>query len=178
MNLFLVGMMGSGKTSVGKRLSRRLGYRFLDTDQFIEQTTGTSISEIFRTCGEAHFRELEARLAKRLERLDNYVVSTGGGFLTAPGNLERLKAAGVVVFLNAARADILKRLAHDTKRPKVQEGDLEGTVDRLLAERMPLYTQAHVTVPTEGRSPHRVAGEIIRRIGELRGDAPAASTAC
>ncbi len=168
MNLILVGMMGSGKTSVGKRLARRLGYRFLDTDHYIEANTGQTIAEMFAEHGEAHFRELEARLAARLHKLDNYVLATGGGFLTPEGNLERVKAAGVTVFLNAMLEDILKRLQHDRRRPKVQGGDLQETITTLFQERLPLYSQSDITVDTRGKTAYRVAGEIIRRIGEAR----------
>ncbi len=164
MNVALIGFMGSGKTSVGRRLSRRLGYRFVDTDHFIEQELGCTIGEVFASKGEAHFRELETRLARRLALLDNTVISTGGGFAITSGNLELLKQAGPVVFLKAALEDILQRLERDTRRPKLQEGDLRGTVTRLLEQRLPRYAQADFTVETGTKGMNRVAGEIIRLV--------------
>ncbi len=162
MNLVLVGFMASGKTAVGRRIARRLGYGFLDMDQHIEREVGCSISQLFEIEGEAYFRTLETRLLSHLHKLDNYVVSTGGGVLTTEGNLEILRKVGVTAFLNADREEILKRLERDTRRPKLQEGGLEETVARLLDERMPLYTQCDITIDTKGKTANRVAGEIIR----------------
>ena len=174
MNLVLVGFMGSGKTVVGKNVSRRIGYSFLDTDHFIEKELGCTIADIFSEKGEAHFRRLEASLAERLDQVDNYVISTGGGILTTPGNLDRLRRAGVVVFLKADPEGIYKRLQRDTKRPMLREGDLRETMERLLAERMPLYHQSDIVVETKGKGINRVAGEIIQRAAEFRAEARAA----
>lgn len=176
MNVALIGFMGSGKTSVGRRLARRLGYRFVDTDHFIEQELGCTVSELFASKGEAHFRELETRLARRLARLDNTVIATGGGFPITPGNLEYLKQAGPVIFLKASLEDILQRLERDTRRPKLKEGNLRETVTRLLEERMPRYAQADFTVETGQKGMHRVAGEIIRLIAGFHRAEPPAPT--
>jgi shikimate kinase len=167
MNVVLIGFMASGKTSVGRRLAQRLGYSFLDTDQFIESELGCTIAEVFSIQGEAYFRELESRLAVRLRDLANTVVSTGGGMPITPGNLERLRAAGAVVFIKAELADILKRLERDTRRPKVQGGDLHETVTRLLGERLPTYEQADLVVESKSKGVNRVCGEIIRYLGNL-----------
>jgi shikimate kinase len=164
MNVVLIGFMASGKTSVGRRLARRLGYRFVDTDHFIEQELGCTIAELFDSRGEPYFRELEARLARRLAQLDNAVISTGGGFAITPGNLELLKQAGPVIFLKASLEDILQRLERDTRRPKLKEGELRETVTRLLDERLPRYAQADFTVETAQKGMNRVAGEIIRLV--------------
>jgi shikimate kinase len=168
MNVVLIGFMASGKTSVGRRLAQRLGYRFLDTDQFIEGEMGCSIAELFTIQGEAYFRDVESRLAARMHGLQNTVISTGGGLPITPGNLEHLKRAGAVVFLKADLEDILKRLERDTRRPKVQGGDLRDTVTRLLVERLPAYEQADLVVESHGKSVNRVCGEIIRYLGTRR----------
>lgn len=173
MNLVLVGFMGSGKTVVGRNISRRIGYGFLDTDHFIEKELGCTIADIFSEKGEAHFRKLETSLAERLDQLDNYVIATGGGILTTPGNLDRLRRAGVVVFLKADPEGIYARLQRDTKRPKLRGGDLRETVERLLAERMPLYDQSDIVVETKGKAINRVVGEIIQRAAEFRAEARA-----
>ncbi len=135
MNVVLVGFMGSGKTAVGRRIAHRLGYTLLDTDQFIEDQVGCTIAQLFEVQGEAYFRELETRLTAHLHKLDNHVISTGGGMLIAPGNPERLRAAGRTVFLNADPEEIMQRLERDTRRPKLKGGELRETVARLLAER-------------------------------------------
>ncbi len=166
MNVVLVGFMASGKSSIGKRLARRLGYRFLDTDQFIEAELGCSIAEIFAIQGEPYFRELETRVLRSLPRLENHIIATGGGIITTPGNMELLKRIGTVVFLNAERKDILARLERDTRRPMVQGGNLEEKVNALLDKRMPLYTQADVIVPTSGRTVNQTASEVLRLVAE------------
>jgi shikimate kinase len=166
MNLVLVGFMASGKTSVGRRVARRLGYRFIDTDHFIESELHCTIAELFVSKGEAHFRELESRLARRLSALTNTVIATGGGMPVQPGNFEALRKAGVVVFLNAAVEEIVQRLERDTRRPKVQGGDLREKVLKLHAERLPVYSQADVIVDTKGKAVNRVAGDLIRQSAE------------
>lgn len=175
MNVVLIGFMASGKTSVGRRLARRLGYTFLDTDQFIEGELGCTIADVFAIQGEPYFRELERRLAARLHQLQNTVVSTGGGMPIAPGNLELLRRAGAVVFLKASLEDILARLERDTRRPKVQGGDLREKVSGLLAERLPVYEQADLVVESHGKGINRVCGEIIRHLPEIKARRDAAA---
>jgi shikimate kinase len=178
MNVVLIGFMASGKSAVGRRVARRLGYRYLDTDRFIESELGCTIAELFATKGEAHFRALESRLARRLKALSNTVIATGGGMPISPGNLDALKQAGTVVFLNADIEEIVQRLERDTRRPKVQGGDLRDTVLRLHGERLPVYGQAHVVVDTKGMSVNHVAGEVIRHVAEaLRAREAAADSA-
>ena len=162
MNVVLVGFMASGKTAVGRRVARRLGYAFLDTDHLIEDELGCSIAELFETQGEAVFRKVESAVAERLDELDNHVISTGGGLLTQPGNIERLRRAGLVVFLQADQEEIIERLQRDTRRPLVQGGDLREKVTRLYGERLPLYAQSDVTIQTKGMSVNKVAAEVIR----------------
>jgi shikimate kinase len=168
MNIVLIGFMASGKTSVGRRLAQRLGYSFLDTDQFIESELGCSIAQVFSIQGEDYFRNLESRIAARLHGLQNTVISTGGGLPITPGNLERLREAGTVVFIKASLEDILRRLERDVRRPKVQGGELRETVSNLLGERLPTYEQADLVVESHGKSVNRVCGEIIRHLAALR----------
>jgi shikimate kinase len=166
MNLVLVGFMASGKSTVGRRIARKLGYCFLDTDQFIEREMGCTIAELFATKGESYFRAIESRLARGLVSLHNTVISTGGGMAISPGNLDALKLAGRVVFLKAAIEDIIKRLERDTRRPKIAGTNLRETVERLYAERMPVYLQCEIVVETASKSLGWVAGEVIRRVAE------------
>ncbi len=169
MNLIMIGFMASGKTSVGRRLAQRLGYSFLDTDQFIESEIGCSIAEIFSIQDEAYFRELETRLASRLHKLNNTVIATGGGMIISPGNKERLQRTGTIIFLKARRQDILERLQRDSRRPKAREGDdMETTVANLMTNRLPVYEQADIVIETGGKSVNRVCGEIIRELASPR----------
>jgi len=172
MNVVLIGFMGSGKTTIGRRLARRLGYRFLDTDQFIEQEIGRTIAEIFASEGESYFRELETRVARRLPQLENTVIATGGGMPMTPGNLDLLKRAGPVVFLKADPEDIIQRLERDTRRPIMQQGNVRDTVTNLLGRRLPVYSQADLVVETGGKGMQRVAGDIIRFMGTFSRSAP------
>lgn len=167
MNVVLVGFMASGKSSVGRRLARRLGYQYLDTDHFIEQHSGLRISEIFSQYGEPFFRGLESKIAARLGGLENTIISTGGGMAAQPGNLAHLKRAGLVVFLKPELEDVIIRLGKDTRRPMVKNGDLRETVTKLWEERLPLYEQSDFTLGTKGKSINRVACEIISQLGWL-----------
>ncbi len=166
MNLVLIGFMASGKTAVGRRLARRLGYGFLDTDQLIENEIGCTIAQFFEIKGEAAFRHLETKLADHLSSLRNYVVATGGGILTTPGNLERLQKAGMVIFLKADQEEIIQRLERDVNRPLVKKGNLRETVERLNAERLPEYSRSDLIIDTRNKGVNRVSGEIIRLIAD------------
>ena len=106
-------------------------------------------------------------MADHLHRLVNTVIATGGGLLMTPGNLERLRRAGPLIFLKVHREDLLKRLERDSRRPKVQGGSLEETVTRLMAERLPVYEQSDLIVETKGKSINRVCGEILRNLANL-----------
>jgi len=171
MNLILVGFMASGKSAVGRRLAHRLGYGFVDTDQVIEEQIGCSIAMIFEQKGEPYFRKLESALAANLSSLHNYIISTGGGMIATPGNLEALKKAGRLVFLNADLEDILERLQRDTNRPKAQGEDLRERMGKLLEARMPYYTQSDYIINTHGKSVNRVAGEVLALLSGKEGKA-------
>ncbi len=172
MNVVLVGFMASGKSSVGRRVAKRLGFRLLDTDQYIESEQGVSVNEIFTHEGEGYFRKLETRLIQRLAGFDSYVFATGGGIVTTPGNMELLKRIGSVVFLNADPEDIVKRLEHDTRRPNVRGEDRREQVHGLLGERMAQYQEADISIETLGKTPNQVAGEVIRRVSGFRREPP------
>ena len=166
MNIVLVGFMASGKTAVGRRVARRLGYSFLDTDQLIEAEIGCSIAKLFEEKGEEAFRRLESAVAENLHQLKNHVISTGGGILTQPDNLERLRRAGLVTFLNADQEEIIERLQRDTRRPLVQGGDVRTKVTTLLAERLAMYAKSDVVIDTKALSVNQVSSLVIRALCE------------
>jgi shikimate kinase len=142
-NIILIGFMGSGKTTVGKRLAERLSYQFSDTDQLLEQRAGDTISHIFTVRGEEYFRNLETDFLKEISRsLNQTVLSTGGGLPLREQNSGLLKEMGYVVFLNASKETTLKRLNGDTSRPLLMGDELDRKVERLLSKRTPIYEAA------------------------------------
>ena len=142
MNFVLCGMMGSGKTALGKNIAAATGRKWLDTDDVIVQRYG-AISEIFATEGEEYFRGLETQVVEELSEQDGYVISTGGGLVLREKNVELLKKNGKILFLRANAETLLKRLSGDTARPLLQgQESLEEKINRLLKERTPAYERA------------------------------------
>ena len=174
-NIVLVGFMGTGKTSTGKVLAQRLGKAFIDMDSRIEEEQGTTIPEIFETKGEAHFRQLEKELVKKISQRANAVVSTGGGTIKDPENVELLKKSGLIVCLTASPEVILERTERKGERPVLDgadEGDRLAAVKKLLAEREQFYRQADYFIDTGELSPLQVAERIVHTLktrGELHG---------
>ena len=151
--VFLVGMMGAGKTTVGRRLARRLGWPFLDADRELEARLGVPIPTIFELEGETGFRKREAQLIDELTQRDPVVLATGGGAVLDPESRQALHARGTVVYLRATPADLWHRLRRDTTRPLLQTEDPRGRIEALVSARDPLYREvAHLTLDT-GRQP-------------------------
>lgn len=163
--LFLVGMMGAGKTTVGKRLARRLGWPFVDADKELEARLGVPVQTIFELEGEAGFRRREAALIDELTRREATVFATGGGAVLDPANREVLAARGRVVYLRASVGDLWHRLRRDKVRPLLRTADPRARIEQLVAARDPLYREvAHVTVDT-GRQPvEQVVDAILARL--------------
>jgi shikimate kinase len=150
-NIFLVGLMGAGKTTVGRALARRLDKRFIDSDHEIETKTGVSIPLIFEIEGEASFRQRESEVIRDLTSLQDVVLATGGGAVLKPENREYLKTRGTVIYLRASVASILQRTGHDKNRPLLQTGDPRQTIERLTKEREPYYLEVADLVVETGR---------------------------
>lgn len=166
-SVFLIGPMGSGKTTVGRLLARRLGYRFADSDAEIEARTGVDVAFIFEKEGEPGFRAREREAIERLTRLPGIVLGTGGGAILAADNRERLAARGVVVYLDTSIAQQLTRTRRSKRRPLLDTEDPQGRLAALMAEREPLYRSiAAITVRTDGRKSAAVAAEIAARLRE------------
>jgi len=145
-NLYLVGMMGSGKSSTGQQLAQLLGYRFLDTDALIVQTTGQSINQLFADQGEAAFREIETQVLSQVSIHTRLVVATGGGIVTQQMNWSYLQH-GVVAWLDVPIETLMARLKGDDTRPLLQAADLSEKLNKLLTQRQSLYAQADVRIP-------------------------------
>ena len=161
-NLYVVGFMGTGKSSISRRVARKLDMQFLDTDYQIEKAAGMPISQIFKEHGEAHFRKLEREFVEDGHPAEGCVVSCGGGLITQEGMADCLKSKGVLLCLHASVETILSRTSGNAKRPLLQVQDPEARIRELLAERQPYYAQAEVSVLTDQRSIPDVVEHVIR----------------
>jgi len=150
-NVFLVGLMGSGKTTIGRLLARRLGKRFVDSDHAIEARTGASIPWIFEIEGEASFRRREAEMIRELTGHEGIVLATGGGAVLDPASRALLAERGTVIYLRAGIGSILQRTSHDKNRPLLQTADPRRKLEQLLAQREPLYREIADLVIDTGR---------------------------
>ena len=169
-SIYLVGMMGSGKTSTGRPLAERLGYGFVDADAVIEQAAGCSIPDIFDRDGEAGFRSLESQVLNAISQHHSLVVATGGGVVTQPENWGLLHS-GIVIWLDVVPDQLLHRLnADSTVRPLLQATDPEASLNTLLNERRPLYGEADLTVVINDETPEAVADGILQLVPSLLKD--------
>jgi shikimate kinase len=161
-NIFLVGMMGAGKTTIGKALAKHLGRDFVDTDKLLVERTGVPVATIFEIEGEPGFRRREGAAIAELAAHDNQVVATGGGVVLAADNRAAMRGAGTVVYLRARLESLWERTRHDASRPLLSTPDPRATLAALLAEREPLYREsAHVVVDTGSQSAQTVVARII-----------------
>ncbi|QNJ30086.1 shikimate kinase [Synechococcus sp. A15-24] len=169
-SLYLVGMMGSGKTSTGRPLAERLGYGFVDADAVIEQAAGCSIPEIFERDGEAGFRALESQVLNAISQRHSLVVATGGGVVTQQENWGLLHS-GVVIWLDVVPEQLMQRLKADsTVRPLLQTVDPDAALNTLLNQRRPFYAEADLTVVIDQETPDAVTDEILQLLPSLLKD--------
>jgi shikimate kinase len=168
-NLFLVGLMGAGKTSVGRALAKRLHKAFYDMDREIERATGVKISVIFEIEGEAGFRAREARLLAELVQRTNVVVATGGGAVLSEQNRRLLTEHGTVIYLRGAAPELYQRTRHDKNRPLLQTDDRLKKLQELFVQRDPLYSEiADVIIDTGSQSVGNLAHQLERRLAQFR----------
>ncbi len=162
-NVFLVGLMGAGKSTVGRRLARALGLPFVDADREIEARTGVAIPVIFDIEGEEGFRDREERVIDDLTAREGIVLATGGGAVLRPASRERLRGRGLVVYLRAPVDLLHARTRHDRRRPLLNTADPRARLVELRAERDPLYLEcADLIVDTERRTVRDIV-ETVRR---------------
>lgn len=157
--------MGAGKTTIGRQLAERMGNKFVDSDSEIEDRTGANIDLIFEIEGEAGFRKREGRVIEDLTALKGIVLATGGGAVLDPGNRERLRQRGTVVYLKTSPRQLLKRTNWDRNRPLLQTDDRLGRIEELLNIRGPLYEGlADLIITTGERSIKQVVDEIFNTL--------------
>lgn len=161
-NLYLVGFMGTGKSTVGRQVARQMGFEFLDSDHEIERLQGKPVSQIFATEGEARFRAMERDFIEQGHPAKKCVVSCGGGLVVPPGMLELLHSRGVVICMHAPIETILKRTLHATHRPLLQVDDREARLRELYAQREGLYRRTGTMVLTDKRPLREIAIHVLR----------------
>jgi len=174
----LIGMMGAGKSTVGRRLAKRLDLPFVDADEEIEAAAGLTVAEIFERHGEAHFRDGEARVIARLLDGGPVVLATGGGAFMREETRTRIAAKAVSIWLKADHDVIMRRVRRRADRPLLQTADPEGTVTRLLTEREPVYSHADLTIASRDVPHDKIVEECIETLrAHLRGEQAAQSPA-
>jgi len=161
-NIFLVGMMGAGKTTVGRALAQRLELEFVDSDRVLVERTGVPVATIFEIEGEDGFRKREAAILAELARGADHVVATGGGAVLLADNRAVMRASGTVVYLRARIDNLWERTRHDASRPLLATPDPRATLAALLEARDPLYRDAaHVIVDTGTQSAATLVGRVV-----------------
>jgi len=162
-NIYLIGMMGSGKTVTGKQLASLLAKSFLDLDHAIQQRAGITIADIFDQKGEEHFRDLETSLLKDMSHHNDEVISTGGGIVLRPENIEAMLATGRVVYLETKIEGLWDRVKDNTDRPLLKGPNPRARLEAIFKERQAQYKRAsNLTVETDEKTAEVVAEEIIR----------------
>ncbi len=165
--IVLTGFMGTGKSEVGRRLAKRLGRAFVDTDELVEARAGKSVATIFSDEGESRFRALERQAVADAAGRTGAVIALGGGAVLDPENLSRVRASGVLVCLTARPDAILARIGDVRQRPLLASGDPRANIERLLDERREAYGAADITVDSSDRNADEVVEEIRGQLDEL-----------
>jgi shikimate kinase len=166
-NIILIGPMGSGKSTIGNIIARRLHREFQDSDHFIEKRTGVDIARIFDVEGEQGFRDRESNALNELLGANDQVISTGGGSILREENRQLLKQKGYIIFLDTSVNQQMHRLRRDKKRPLLQTENPRERLESLLAERRPIYLDlADLAVKTNKRVARRLAADIIDQLPE------------
>ena len=168
-NIFLVGLMGAGKTTIGRLLAKRLKKTFIDTDHELELRTGVKIPLIFELEGEDGFREREAALISELTQRQDIILATGGGAILRTENRQALAQNGTVIYLDAKVEDLWQRTQHDKNRPLLQTNDPKAKLAELFAQRDPLYREiANIVITSGQQNVQHAVREVERRLREIQ----------
>jgi shikimate kinase len=163
-NIYLVGFMGTGKSSVGLHLSREIKAEFIDLDKFIEEKENRTIPEIFKEKGEPYFRGLEKRFLRDAANRKNQIIACGGGIVLNPDNIKLMKTNGTMVCLSATPDVIMERTRKSNHRPLLNVPDPQEAIRALLADRQKLYAQADITIDTSEISIKEVAARVLNSL--------------
>jgi len=167
-NIFLVGMMGAGKTTLGKALAQRAGLEFVDTDRVLVERTGVPVATIFEIEGEEGFRRRESGIIAELAQRAGCLVATGGGAVLAAENRQVMRGAGTVIYLRARLESLWERTRHDSSRPLLATADPRATLARILEDRDPLYREAaHLIVETGSQSAATLVNRVMAALRQL-----------
>jgi shikimate kinase len=167
--IVMVGLMGAGKTSIGRRLAQRLGLAFIDADHEIEMAAGCTIEEIFERYGEAAFRDGERKIIQRLLERPPHVLATGGGAFIDPETRARIKAAGISVWLKADLDVLVRRVSRRTNRPLLKRGEPRDVLARLMELRYPVYAEADICIDSLDAPAETTVERVIEAIDRHRG---------
>ena len=166
-NIFLIGMMGSGKSQTGPDLAKIINYAFVDTDDVIEKAAKQSIAEIFEKDGETAFRDLEKQVLKEISQHHSLVIATGGGLVTIPENWGILHQ-GIVIWLDLDLKRSIKRIeSDDKKRPLLNDDDLSQTFRQIYESRKPIYSESDLRIEIEEQTPYEVASMIAEHLPSI-----------
>lgn len=164
-NIYFVGLMGAGKTTIGRLIAKHLDKTFFDSDHEIEKRTGVNIPLIFEVEGEQGFRRREIAVIDELSKMQNIVLATGGGAVLSPQNRETLQQTGTVVYLRANVHELWLRTRNDKNRPLLQVGNIRAKLEQLFAERDPLYCEvASIIVDTGGQPVNTIVQQIEQKL--------------
>ena len=162
--VFLCGMMGAGKSTIGKILAAKSGVPFSDLDSLIESSENMSIPEIFDSHGEQKFRETERSILLEHAKKAEGIIALGGGSLQNQQLVDHIKLSGWLIFLNVPVKELIKRLKNSANRPMLENSDLEKKIKQLLKERLPFYNQAHITIHTNDMDAEEIAENILKKL--------------
>ncbi|WP_013325355.1 shikimate kinase [Gloeothece verrucosa] len=167
VSIFLIGMPGTGKTTVGELLAEKLGYRFFDSDVLIERVSGNTVNEIFNTLGEEAFRKIESQVLSELCSYTKSIIATGGGIVIKQMNWSYLRH-GLIIWLDSPVDLLIQRLKEDSTRPLLRDVDLEQKLQSLWTQRRPLYKQADLQISiTEHQTPEQIVSQILAQIPSI-----------
>lgn len=166
-NIILTGMMGAGKTLIGKNLKEHLkNVNFIDIDEYIENSQNLKISQIFEKFGESHFRQLETKAIKEVCKKNNLIISLGGGAFENSENREILNNSGYTIYLKASAQTLFDRIKNEKHRPLLKKGFNENSILEILNKREKNYEKALITIDTTNKTPYNIIEEILKRIAE------------
>ena len=168
MNIVLTGMMGTGKTVVGKKIAQKLNMKYIGTDEIIEKDVGMSIPKIFKRKGEPYFRDVETKAVKCVALLDNFVIDTGGGVVQRSENMEELERNGVIICLTASPEAILRRTSKTNYRPLLNVDDPVSEIEKLLKKRERFYKRCSRMIDTSNKRIEEIVDEIIKFVSEKK----------